>query len=70
MSSENATPGSDDSHGPEDPQDVATEDHSQLLFEQQNNRQDSCFSASEKRDEELRSKVDVPPMKLGVVEIT
>jgi len=47
-----------------------TEDHSQLLFEQQNNRQDSCFSAYEKRDEELRNKVDVPPMKLGVVEIT
>lgn len=47
-----------------------TEDHSQLLFEQQNIRQDSCFSASEKRDEELRTKVDVAPMKLGVVEIT
>ena len=50
-----------------------TEDHSQMLFDQVNNlRQESCFSASEQKDEELRVKVDVTvaPMKLGVVEIT
>ena len=47
-----------------------TDDHSQIIYEQPNHRQESCLSASEQKDEELRSKVDVPPMKFGVVEIT